>query len=150
MIIPSYSFILHLFLPLRRISAPVHFSWDNAPVDLSDLLDAPAGKHGFLGVRGSDFIFEDRTRIRFWGTCMRGMACFPTHEQAPVIAERLSQFGINLVRFEDWLAPWVNPPLFMNTPDGIQLNPHQIDRLDYFIFQLANRGYTLIFPFHLN
>ncbi len=144
---------LHLFTATAEdIWHPVHFSWDNAPVDLSDLLDAPAGKHGFLGVRGSDFIFEDRTRIRFWGTCMRGMACFPTHEQAPVIAERLSQFGINLVRFEDWLAPWVNPPLFMNTPDGIQLNPHQIDRLDYFIFQLANRGiYTyLSFPSELS
>ena len=33
-----------------------------------DVLDAPAGKHGFVKVKDGHFYFEDGTRARFWGT----------------------------------------------------------------------------------
>ena len=33
--------------------------------DFSHLLDAPAGKHGFVRVKDGHFYFEDGTRIRF-------------------------------------------------------------------------------------
>ncbi len=115
--------------------------WDKAPVNLSFLLDAPAGKHGFLGIKGGRFVFEDGTEARFWGTTLTGSACFPPHDLAPQIAERLSRFGINLVRLHHLDADWAEPNLFQRDAEhpGI-LDPETLDRLDYLIHQLANRG----------
>ena len=36
-------------------------------VNMSDWLDKPAGKHGFLQINGKDFVFEDGTPVKFWG-----------------------------------------------------------------------------------
>lgn len=115
--------------------------WDKAPINLSFLLDPPAGKHGFLGVKGDRFIFEDGTDIRFWGTTLTGSGCFPSQDAAPAIAERLFQFGINLVRFHEMDAEWAEPNLF--APDSANrelLNKEALDRLDYFLYQLEYRG----------
>lgn len=38
-----------------------------SPVDVSFLLDAPAGKHGFVVVKDGHLATEDGQRIRFWG-----------------------------------------------------------------------------------
>ncbi|MBD3267615.1 hypothetical protein GF373_13180, partial [bacterium] len=86
-----------------------HFTRDQAPINLSHLLDAPAGKHGFLDIRNKRFVFEDGTPARFWGTTMAGAACFPPQDKAPLLAERLSRMGFNLVRFEHMDATWANP-----------------------------------------
>ena len=42
----------------------------SAPLDISYLFEAekPAGKHGFLRAEGEQFVFEDGTAVRFWGT----------------------------------------------------------------------------------
>lgn len=120
---------------------PFSLDWDKAPVDLSFLLDPPAGKHGFLGIKNNRFVFEDGTEIRFWGIAMTGSACFPPHDRAPRIASRLSKFGINLVRFHQLDAHWAEPNLFAGPSTSRQsLNPEAIDRLDFFIQQLENRG----------
>ncbi|MEW6234306.1 MAG: hypothetical protein AB1656_02870 [Candidatus Omnitrophota bacterium] len=139
--------LLLLFLTTSSLSLLAeewrHFSfvWDKAPVDLSFLLDPPAGKHGFLDVKGNRFVFEDGTAIRFWGTSLAGSACFPPQEIAPAIAERLAKFGFNLVRFKDLDAPWAEPNLLYNTSDpDLFFNPAAIDRLDFFLSQLENRG----------
>ncbi len=125
---------------------PFSMPWNKAPVNLSFLLDPPAGKHGFLGVEDNRFIFEDGTEIRFWGTTMIGSACFPPQELAPDIAERLSRFGINLVRFQHMDAEWVEPNLFADEQKtGTLFNVETFDRLDYFLFQLKNRGIYAFF-----
>src|SRR5277367_4138039 len=38
-----------------------------SPVDVSFLLDAPAGKHGFVRAQGAHLVAGDGKRIRFWG-----------------------------------------------------------------------------------
>lgn len=115
--------------------------WDATPIDVSFLLDAPAGKHGFLGVKGGQFVFEDGTRARFWGTTVTGSGCFPSQAMAPKIADRLARLGFNLVRFH-WLdAEWAKPPLIVHDSNSnAALNPKALDRLDFFLFQLENRG----------
>ena len=42
---------------------------DSMPVDISFVFadEKPAGKHGFVKVKGDDFYFEDGTLARFWG-----------------------------------------------------------------------------------
>jgi hypothetical protein len=39
----------------------------HSPVDVSFLLGAPAGKHGFVKVQGGHLVTGDGQRIRFWG-----------------------------------------------------------------------------------
>ncbi|MBZ0258199.1 hypothetical protein K8I31_19190, partial [bacterium] len=121
-------------------------TWDAAPVDVSFLLDAPAGQHGFLGVKGDQFIFEDGTRARFWGTTVTGSGCFPSQAMAPKIADRIARLGFNLVRFHWMDAAWAQPPLIERDDNGNpMLNPEALDRLDFFLFQLENRGVYAFF-----
>jgi len=102
-----------------------------------DVLDPPAGKHGFVQVKNGHFYFEDGTRARFWGTNLCFGACFPEHRDAEVMANRIAYFGFNAVRLHhmDMLVE----------PDGIwestgKISPRQLDKLDYLVFQLKQRG----------
>ena len=53
-------------------------------IDLTGLLDAPAGKHGLLTVRpDGHFYFSDGTRARFFGTNICGRWAAPEKEEAP-------------------------------------------------------------------
>ena len=54
-------------------SIPYPFYPDRMPLDLSFLFadERPAGKHGFLHADGRYFVFEDGTRVRFWGTNLK-------------------------------------------------------------------------------
>ena len=56
--------------------------------DMSALLDAPAGKGGFLRRDGEHFVDESGRRVRLNGVNLTGAACFPTHEEA----EELKRF----------------------------------------------------------
>lgn len=135
--------LVWLALPLALSAAgdarPPGWADASAPVDLSFLLDAPAGKHGFLGVDGERFVFEDGTEFRAWGTAVSGAGCFPPPEEAARAAQSLARHGINLVRFMNLNDPDAAVRLF---EDGsvTEFNAVVLDRLDYFIQQLANRG----------
>lgn len=136
---------LFLFLSALSVQAetwhPFLMKWDRAPVNLSFLLDPPAGKHGFLGVKGNRFVFEDGAEFRIWGTTLTGSGCFPPPDRSPAIAERLYRFGINLVRFHQLDADWADPNLFSRDGEKKELlNPQAMDRLDYFLYQLESRG----------
>ena len=64
---------------------PFTLAWDDhVPVDLSFVYERekPAGKHGFLTVKGNRLVFEDGTEGRFWGTCFNSGANFPPHEHS--------------------------------------------------------------------
>lgn len=123
---------------------PFVLPWDDSSptvIDASGLLDGPAGRHGFLQARDGHFYFEDGTRARFWGVSVTFGACFPTHGEAEAVAGRLAKFGFNLVRFHHMDG--------RRRPDGIldpdyadtqHLDPAQLERLDYFIYQLKGRG----------
>src|SRR5690606_10958725 len=46
-------------------------------IDMSNWLDKPAGKHGFLQIKGKDFEFENGTPIKFWGVNIGSNRPFP-------------------------------------------------------------------------
>lgn len=122
----------------------------DSPLNIGKLvLDAPAGKHGFVKVKDGHFYFEDGTRAKFWGTNLCFSACFPTHKQAEILADRIAYFGFNAVRlhhmdfyfepngiFED-VCPTCKDPQMKKT--GV-LSKTQLDKLDYLIHQLKQRG----------
>ena len=107
-------------------------------VDFSGTLDKPAGKHGFLQVRGEHFLFADGTPAKFWGVNLDSGAGFPEKEYAPTIARRMAQVGINLVRF----APDRDSPLGLLAPGPTsrRIDPALLDRLDYFVKCLKDQG----------
>src|SRR3569623_1513615 len=63
-----------------------HFATTSSPADVRFLLDAPAGKHGFIGVSGGHLTTPDGKRVRFWGVNLAGWttgsALLPPHHDA--------------------------------------------------------------------
>jgi len=110
-------------------------------VDVSWLNDGPAGQHGFVSVKEGRFVDGEGTRIRFLATNFTFASCFPDHEAAEQLAARLASLGINCIRFhhmDNQVAPrGIWKP---NTPKRNELDPDQMDRLDYFIAALKRHG----------
>lgn len=115
-------------------------------LDVSFLLDKPSGKHGFVTTAADQFVFEDGTPIRFWGTVFAFKANFPSHAEAEIIAQRLARSGCNIVRLHhmDW-GGYENGHwnLFDSEPGPggeLRLSEERLDKLDYLIYQLKKNG----------
>ena len=109
-------------------------------LDVSRLLDAPAGKYGPLKRQGENFVFANGKTARFWGVNLVASANFPTHEQADQMAELLAQMGVNITRHHHMDAPWSTPNVFGNAPSTQKLDPVALERFDYFVAALQKRG----------
>ncbi|MBL7186276.1 MAG: hypothetical protein ISS70_08110 [Phycisphaerae bacterium] len=117
----------------------------NSLVDLSFLLDAPAGKDGFIRVRNGHLTKPNGERFRIWGVNFTGASCFPSKQDAPVVAEHLARFGINCVRFHFLDSNWSASVFIEGTDDTRALDLQQLDLWDYLVAELKNRGiYTNI------
>ena len=67
--------------------------------DMTHWLDAPAGKHGFVQMKGDKLVFENGRPIKFWGTNIASNLPFMKNEQAREWATFLAKYGFNAVRF---------------------------------------------------
>ena len=75
-------------------------------------------------------------------------ANFPTHEDAPYVAERLAAAGVNSVRCHHLdTSRW--PSGIWNAADGKTIEPQALERLDYFINELAQRGIRVNLNLHV-
>ena len=115
-----------------------------SPVDVSFLLDAPAGKHGFIGVKDGHLATADGQRIRLWGVNITdwspGSQQIPAKNDSAFWASTLARFGVNCVRFQ-FLDLEEPRGLIDNKRAGTRmLDPEQFDREDYFIAELEKRG----------
>lgn len=127
---------------------PFNLAWDdNVPIDISFVFEKerPAGKHGFLTVKGDRFRFEDGSEGRFWGTCFNSGANFPSHAYSEMVARRLAKFGVNMMRTHQMDAEWATPNIFQFNRakpknDTRSFDPESIDRLDYLIYCLKQEG----------
>ena len=116
-------------------------SYNTHWVDWSSLLDAPAGKHGFVQAKGDDFFFENGKRAKFWGVNIVAADNFPTKKRAEEVAERLAKMGCNVARMHHMDAPWSVPNIFGNKENSTRsLDPEMLDRFDYFVSALKKRG----------
>ena len=109
-------------------------------VNLSFLLDAPAGKDGFIRIRNGHLAKPDGERFRIWGVNFTAASCFPSKENAPIAAEHLARFSINCVRFHFLDSGGATSLFVKGREDTRTLDPQQLDRLDYFIAELKKRG----------
>jgi len=120
-----------------------------SPVDVSYLLDAPAGKHGFVQVKDGHLVTGDGNRIRFWGVNItdwsNGSRQIPAKEDAAFIAGTLARFGVNSVRFQ-FLDLEVPRGLIAKQGDNTRtFDADSLDREDYFIAELERRGIYIDF-----
>jgi hypothetical protein len=131
---------------------PFHLPWDapaDAVADVRFLLDAPAGKHGFLEVRDGHFWFSGLGRQRFWAVNLSGEANFPPPEVAPRVADRLAKFGFNLVRMHGLDAPWGKTFFRWHAPDTQHFEPGQFEKFDQLTAALEERGIYLNLNLHV-
>jgi len=111
-----------------------------ALVDLSFLLETPAGKDGPIRIVGGHLAKPDGERFRIWGVNVTGSACFPAQENAPIVAAHLARFGINCVRFHFLDSNWSGSLFIRGRRDTRALDAGQLDRLDCFVWELKKRG----------
>lgn len=122
--------------------------------DFSHLLDAPAGKHGFVSARKGHFYFEDGTRARFLGFNVPTRSNTPDHETAEKLAARFASMGVNVIRLHAADAPinpeprtWASCPeaplLDYESGNTRQFTKEGLDRFDYFAAKLKEKGIYL-------
>lgn len=115
-----------------------------SPADVSFLLDAPAGKDGFIRIKDGHFHRPDGRRIRFWGVHFtdwsKGSVMLPPKEDAPMWTATLARHGINCVRlhFLDLFAP--RGIIDSAREDSRAFDAQQLDRLDFLVAELKKRG----------
>lgn len=123
---------------------PFVIPWDDASASITDvsaLNPTPAGVNGSITARNGHFFDNKGNRIRFLGVNMTFSACFPDKMDAEKVAAHLHKCGVNLIRFhhmDNGFAPnGIFDPKFT---DHQHLDVDQLDRLDYFIYQLKLHG----------
>ncbi len=138
-----YLVLLLLVSNITYAMQPFTIDWrdnQNALVDLSFLLEAPAGKDGHIRIENSHLVKPNGKRFRIWGINVTGAACFPSKEDAPVVADHLARFGINCIRFHFLDSNWSASLFVKERNDTRALDFEQLDRLDYFVAELKERG----------
>lgn len=113
---------------------------DGSLADCRDLLDAPAGRRGFV-FAGSDghLYFEDGTRARFWGVNVAKDAVFQPREIIDQAADAIARAGFNLVRLhhlddETGLLPGAL------AGSAQRVDAERLAAVDYWIAALKRRG----------
>ncbi|HTA90378.1 MAG TPA: hypothetical protein VK745_12400 [Polyangiaceae bacterium] len=110
--------------------------------DLSALNPEPAGSHGFVRAELGHFVDDRRTRLRFFGVNLTGVACFPEHAVADRLARHFRRLGFNAVRL---LALDVDHGILA---DNAELATNALDRLDYFTAALKAQGLSFTLTLH--
>lgn len=119
---------------------PFVLPWDDATpsiTNISNLLEKPAGLHGFVTAK-DNHLFTGDQRIRFFGVNMAFGGNFPAHADAEKVAARMAKFGINCVRFHHMDTG--TAPSGLLQKDRKTLDPESLDRLDYFVNELKKNG----------
>lgn len=111
------------------------------PLDASNLLDAPAGKHGFLtGTNGQRFVFEDGTNIRFNGVNVSLALPYADYQHSKEMAQRIAQSGYNIVRFHLVESGYRESIWGRKADGGRMLKEDIMDRMCFFMSELKKRG----------
>ncbi len=113
---------------------------EDSILDFSKILNhhRPAGKYGYLKVVGEHFEFEKLPGVkqRFFGVNLCQASCIPPKEWAAPLAESIARAGYNSVR----LHQFDNYIIKKGIDSSTELDPELIDRMDYLIKQLKDRG----------
>jgi len=99
-------------------------------------------------VATGDHFTRGGERIKMWGVNFSFGGNFPSHPDAEVSAERLAAAGINSVRCHH-TDTQNYPSGIWNPTNGQTIYPEALDRLDYYINELAERGIYINLNLHI-
>jgi hypothetical protein len=115
------------------MAGPDPFSADSI-IDMSRLIEKPAGGHGFLKQQGKDFAFEDGAPTKFWGICASMTDTVEAQERQ---ARFYAKHGINMVRqhpVESALGS------LQRGGNGWRFDPDRLDKFDKWFSILKKNG----------
>jgi len=131
--------------------APFDFGVDveaGSVLDMSGLLDAPAGKYGFVKTYGSRIAFENKpdADLKLMGTNFCMNTNYPTHENAERLADIIARTGYNTVRFHhfDWYIA------DQKSKGGTGLKADYMDKIDYLFAALKKRGIYITIDLYIS
>ena len=111
-------------------------------LDFSWLNDAPVGKHGFVIPKGNKFAFEDGTPVKFFGVNLGFGSAVPDKKVAEAVAEDLYRSGANIARIHCTDATYGGVIDYTQETTGM-INPVEMDKLDYLVYCLREKGIYL-------
>ena len=127
---------------------------DNAS-SMAHLLDAPAGKHGFVRSENGRFV-NDAGPVRLNATNITGPANFPSHETSDRLAARLARLGLNCVRlhfmdtmYGSFMEKELKGILADDPATQRNFDPGQVEKLDYMIAAFKKRGIYVNINLHV-
>ncbi len=103
-------------------------------INMQSWLSAPAGKYGFVQMKGDDLYFENGKQVKFWGVNIAGNRPFLPKEEADKWTNFMAAYGINAVRYHKFT--W-------DATDGVhstRLTDEKWKNFDYFNSVLKNKG----------
>jgi hypothetical protein len=125
----------------------ISFDSPKNATDISQQLDAPAGKNGFVRVKDGHFI-TDKGRFQIWGTNTCFAANFLDKNNADKLADRLARFGTNCVRLHHMDMRDIWGKNFDRTQ--MEFDKEQLDKLDYYVAALKKRGIYINVNLHVS
>lgn len=119
--------------------------WDRvAPNSAADMTRLNAGPMGRIVVKNGKFVNEATgKRVRFLATNVGTEAAFPTKREADLRAAQIARSGINLVRLHHLNNGWATEAggsIWKKGRNWVEIDPAQVDKLDYFVAALIKRG----------
>lgn len=113
-----------------------------APVSVEE-----AGAKGRIGMKDGHLVFSDGSRIRLWGTTIQWSGTFPDSIMATKMAVRLRELGFNAVRLNTFdISWWGGGSIFADGSQTSALDPAQMRKFDWFIYQLKRNGIYVVLP----
>ncbi len=117
---------------------PRMFPWEpsrdrfsrKALLDLRDLNETRAGRHGFVRRKGFDFVLGNGKPVRFWAVNASAQIAGLDHTSIDYLARRLAKVGVNMVRYHS--------PVFGQDPSVA--DPKKLDDLFYLVAALKREG----------
>jgi hypothetical protein len=107
---------------------------DKSIIDMSALVEAPAGKYGFLKRAGSDLKFERaKDRVQFWGCGANLSFATFSRDQLARRIRYLRKHGINMVRQHPVTAE-------LGTLANGHFDPKRLDDWDWWVAELKKNG----------
>lgn len=124
-----------------------HRNSSSSLINLSFLLDAPAGRRGFVRVSDGHLVTGDGKRLRLWGVNItdwtKGSTMFPPKADASMWAATLARFGINCVRLHFLDLPSPRGLIDSKRDDTREFDAEQLDRFDFWTSELKKQGIYL-------
>ncbi|MDF2441182.1 MAG: hypothetical protein JWN98_2166 [Abditibacteriota bacterium] len=106
--------------------------------DFSNLLDAPAGKYGFLQSKGEHFVWPNGKRARFWGINVANTSLMESDHDITQIINNFKTAGFNLVRLHHFDER--GGIIDLQAKDSRRFLPDRLRKLDFWIHKARQAG----------